>query len=184
MEYPYTIIFRVGLMYSLFILFLVNVFIKWWLDNSQVAKHTKKMVIMSTIALMAYALFVSTVDRKRIDFVLAERAVFVSCITNFFAISLVMSNLSAIRWNDPKFIKFFSWKMKKAISWVFYGGMIFGLLIYLGQVDIEYKAIAEYIIVISTYLFYWSFVLDFSKYEMDVEQSVKFPCMLNDDDKE
>ena len=143
------------------------------MDSSQQSKHTRKFVILNTIALASYALFVSTIDRKRIDYVLAERAVFVSAITNFFAISLVMSNLSAIRWNDPKFIKFFSWKMKKGLSLIYYGGMSFGFLIYAGQIDIEYKAIAEYVVVISSYLFYWSFVLDFSKYEMDVEQEVK-----------
>ena len=132
-----------------------------------------KFIVLNTISLAAYGLFVSTIDRKRIDYVLAERAVFVSAITNFLSISIVMSNISAIRWNDPKFVKFLSWKLKRVFSWIFYGGMAVGFLIYAGQIDIEYKPMVEYVIVVSTYLFYWSFVVDFKGYLMDVEQEFK-----------
>ena len=84
-------------MYSLFILFLEALFIKWWLDSSSLASSTKKIVILSTISFMAYALFVSTVDRKRINYGLAEDSVFVAALANFAAISLIMKNLKTIR---------------------------------------------------------------------------------------
>jgi hypothetical protein len=71
MEYPYTIIFRVGMMYSLFIYFLELLFIKWWIDSLPVAKGTNKMVLFGTIGLAAYGLFVACIDRKRINFQLA-----------------------------------------------------------------------------------------------------------------
>lgn len=97
LEYPNTIVLRVGLMYSLFIMFLVSFFIKWWLDSSQRAKHTWKALISGLICLAAYALFVSTLDRIRINYLLAERAVFVACITNFIAISTIFKNIKDIR---------------------------------------------------------------------------------------
>lgn len=80
-------------MYSLFNIFLTNIFIKWWLDSSQMAKHTKKIVFFNIICLMSYGLFVSTIDRKRINYTLAERAVFVSAITNFIGIFLIVKNI-------------------------------------------------------------------------------------------
>jgi len=48
--------------------------------------------------------------------------------------------------------------------------MLTGLLIYLGQLDIELKNKIEYGAVTSSYLFYWTFSLDFKKYELDVEK--------------
>jgi hypothetical protein len=47
--------------------------------------------------------------------------------------------------------------------------MFSGLLIYLGQISIEYKAAVEYGIVTSTYMFYWSFVYDFKGHTMDID---------------
>lgn len=67
-KYPYTIIFRIGMMYSLFILFLEFLFIKWWLDSSQKAVHTKKIWIVGTLSLIAYAFFVACPDRKVINY--------------------------------------------------------------------------------------------------------------------
>lgn len=57
--------------------------------------------------------------------------------------------------------------------------MLVGLLIYLGQIDIYYKNITEYIVVVSTYLFYWTFAFDFSKYKMDIDRMAK----LSDSDQ-
>lgn len=97
LEYPNTIVLRVGLMYSLFILFLLAFFIKWWLDSSQKAKHTRKILVAGLIALASYGLFVSTIDRKRINYVLAEWSVFVACVGNFIAISGIFKNIKDIR---------------------------------------------------------------------------------------
>ena len=57
------------------------------------AKHTKRIVFFNIICLMSYGLFVSTIDRKRINYTLAERAVFVSAITNFIGIFLIIKNI-------------------------------------------------------------------------------------------
>jgi hypothetical protein len=97
LEYPYTIIFRVGLMYSLFILFLISFFIKWWIDGTQRAKHTTKSLVAGLVCLAAYGLWVSTIDRKRINYQLAEYSVFVACITNFFAITGIFRNIKDVR---------------------------------------------------------------------------------------
>jgi hypothetical protein len=71
MEYPYTIIFRIGMMYSLFIYFLEFLFIKWLLDSLPLSKHTTLMAFLGTTGLATYGLFVCTIDRKRINYNLA-----------------------------------------------------------------------------------------------------------------
>lgn len=99
LEYPYTIIFRVGMMYSLFIYFLEFLFIKWWIDSMPIAKHTKKMAVLGTIGLAAYGLFVACIDRKRINYQLAEAATFIASVCITIAISIIMSNLRKNRSN-------------------------------------------------------------------------------------
>ena len=173
MEYPYTIIFRVGLMYSLFILFLVNLFIKWWLDSSQIAKHTKRSFLASVVCLAAYALFVSTIDRKRINFHLAEWAVFVAAIANFIALRGIYKNISTIREQNPYFVGYLSWTLKRTFMLSYLACMGVGALIYLGQIDIYLKKMMEYGVVIFSYLFYWTFIFDFSKCEMDIDKMAK-----------
>lgn len=153
-------------------MFLLSFFIKWWLDSSQRAKHTWKALIAGLICLASYALFVSTIDRVRINYVLAERAVFVACITNFIAISTIFKNIKEIREVDPYFIDSRSWKYKKIFYTAYMAFMITGLLIYLGQIDIIHKNKVEYGVVTSSYLFYWSFIRDFKKHEMDIEKFV------------
>lgn len=123
-------------MYSLFIMFLVSFFIKWWIDSAQKVKHTGKHLFAGLVSLAAYGLFVSTLDRKRINYVLAEWAVFVACITNFIAITGIFRNIKAIREVDPYFVNHHSWRYKKIFYALFSGFMLTGLLIYLGQVDI------------------------------------------------
>lgn len=164
MEYPFTIIFRVGMMYSLFILFLVTLFIKWWLDSSQVAHKTRVIIVFGVIALAAYGLFVSTIDRKRINYTLAEWAVFVAAVSNFVTISTIMCNIKHIRKTTPYFIKTMSWFLKKLIYLVYFTLMVAATAIYFGQLDIHYKGGLQYGILISTYLFYWTFVIDLKKY--------------------
>ena len=139
LEYPSTIVLRVGLMYSLFILFLLSFFIKWWLDSSQKAEHTKKALITGLISLAAYGLFVSTIDRKRINYQLAEWAVFVASVTNFIAISIIHKNIRAIREVDPHFISEKSYRLKSLFYNAFAGLMLSGLMIYTGLLDIDYK---------------------------------------------
>jgi drug/metabolite transporter (DMT)-like permease len=158
MSYPNTIIFRAGLMFSLFILFLISFCIKWWLDSSQRAEHTWKAVLCSLISFAAYAFFVSSIDRVRINYTWAETAVFIASVTNFLAISIFFNNIKNIREVNPQFITEKSWKQKLAFFVLFTGCMMSGLLIYLGQLDYSYKNKVEYGIVTTSYLFYWSFI--------------------------
>jgi hypothetical protein len=104
MEYPYTIIFRVGMLYSLFLYFMLFLFIKWWLDSSQFATSTKHIVVLSTIGLLGYALFVSCIDRARINYPLAKKGVFVASIGVSAAIYLIMIQIKKIRARTPLFI--------------------------------------------------------------------------------
>jgi hypothetical protein len=105
MAYPNTIIFRAGLMFSLFILFLTSFCIKWWLDSSQKAKHTWHALISALVSFAAYAFFVSSLDRVRVNYNWAEIAVFIASVTNFYAISTIFKNIKDIREVDPHFIE-------------------------------------------------------------------------------
>ena len=64
------------MMYSLFIYFMIFLFIKWWLDSSQFATKTKPIIVFGTFGVLAYGLFVSCIDRKRISYPLAKTGVF------------------------------------------------------------------------------------------------------------
>jgi hypothetical protein len=92
------------MLYSLFIYFLLFIFIKWWLDSSQYAKHTKLLVVMSTLGLLSYGLFVACIDRKRINYPLAASGVFWSSILVSGAIYLTLWNLKRIVKRTPTFI--------------------------------------------------------------------------------
>jgi len=92
-KYPNTIILRVGVMFSLFILFLVTFFIQWWLQSSQKVKVTRKATVAGILTLASYALFISTIDRLVINYYIAEWAVFIACICNFIAISSIFKNI-------------------------------------------------------------------------------------------
>jgi hypothetical protein len=59
------------MMYSLFISFLELLFIKWWIDSFPVSRATTVMVLLGGVGLAAYGLFVSCIDRKRINYSLA-----------------------------------------------------------------------------------------------------------------
>lgn len=61
-----------------------------------------------------------------------------------------------------------SWTLKRVFSFAHFVGLIMGGLIYFGQLDISWKASVEYLMVISTQLFFWSFTIDFNKCKMDV----------------
>lgn len=104
MEYPYTIIFRVGMLYSLFIYFLLFLFIKWWLDSSQFATKTKPLITFSILGLLSYGLFVACIDRKRINYPLSQGGVFFASIFISLAINLTMHQLKKIREVNPLFI--------------------------------------------------------------------------------
>jgi hypothetical protein len=84
-------------MYSLFITFLELLFIKWWIDSLPFAKYTTLMTVSGTIGLAAYGLFVSCIDRKRINYLLAENSVLVAALATSFAIFIIMSNLKKNR---------------------------------------------------------------------------------------
>lgn len=58
--------------------------------------------------------------------------------------------------------------MKKLFSWIHFIGMSLGVLIYLGELDLLYKPLVEYMTVVSTVLFFGSFSLDFVGFKMDV----------------
>jgi len=56
------------MMFSLFITFLELLFIKWWIDELPGKKSTTLMVVLGTIGLAGYGLFVSCIDTKRINY--------------------------------------------------------------------------------------------------------------------
>lgn len=92
-----------------------------------------------------------------------------AAVTNFVAISGIYKNIRNIREIDPYFIGHKSWKLKKTFYILFAGFMLSGLLVYLGQLSIEHKNKIEYGVVISSYLFYWTFVYDFKGHTMDID---------------
>lgn len=139
MEYPYTIIFRVGMMYSLFVYFLIFIFIKWWLDSSQFTTMTKPIPILATLGLLSYGLFVSCIDRKRINYPLAKTGVFFASVLISAAIYIIMGQLRKIRNSTPMFIGQTSFTLKKITSSIQALGMLLGLLIFTGQMSIDYK---------------------------------------------
>ena len=170
MEYPYTIIFRIGMMYSLFITFLELLFIKWWIDSFPFAKRTKRMVLAGTIGLAGFGLFVACIDRKRINYVVASEAVTVGAIGMAVCIALIMHNLSSNRSQGVALANEKSWLYKKVFSLIYGAAFACGVLIYSGFLDLDYKPWVEYASVISASLFFWSFSIDFKKFKMDVER--------------
>lgn len=156
------------MMYSLFIYFLEFLFIKWWIDNMPIAKHTTKMAVVGTIGLAAYGLFVACIDRKRINYQLAEFASFAAAICITYAIFTIMRNLSKNRAMGFTLADEKSWFYKKLFSFIYFSGFTLAALIYSGEVDVHYKVISEYTCVISAILFMWSFSIDFKKFKMDV----------------
>ena len=161
-----------GLMYSLFIIFLINFFIKWWIDSSQYGKNTKRITIFGTLACLSYALFVSTLDRKYINYNISKDSVFFAAIFNTICIYTMMKNIRAVREKDPYFIGEMSWKLKRVIYAIYMGGIGVGLLIYFGILDIGEVNILEYVTVTATYLFYWTFIFDFKGYTMDITEFI------------
>ena len=159
MEYPYTIIFRIGMMYSLFITFLELLFIKWWIDSFPVYKHTNFMVFFGAVGLAAYGLFVSCIDRKRINYVLASDAVTVSACSMAISILIIMVNLTSNRSRGIALASEQSWFYKRLFSLAYGAAFIAGVLMYTGYLSISYKPIVEYASVISCSLFFWSFTI-------------------------
>lgn len=51
--------------------------------------------------------------------------------------------------------------------------MLSGLMIYVGLLDIDYKNKIEYGIVTSSYMFYWTFTMDFKGFTMDIDKFTK-----------
>jgi len=62
-------------------------------------------------------------------------------------------------------------------------GMLIAVLIFTGQVSIDYRNKIEYLVVISSILFIWTFVYDFKRFKMDVDRIPKVnnvqPVVLN-----
>ena len=170
MEYPYTIVFRICMMYSLFITFLELLFIKWWIDSFPIYKHTNFMVFFGAIGLAGYGLFVSCIDRKRINYVLASQGVTVSAVSMAISIFLIMKNLTANRAQGIALASESSWLYKRLFSLIYGIAFVSGVLMYSGYLDVNYKPIVEYASVISCSLFFWSFTIEFKKFKMDVER--------------
>ena len=86
------------MLYSLFIYFLEILFIKWWIDSAYSSgKHSRLIFILGTIGLMSYGLFVSCIDRKRINYPLARGCANVANICFSIAMYLIMHKLRKIR---------------------------------------------------------------------------------------
>lgn len=54
--------------------------------------------------------------------------------------------------------------------------MILAFLIATGQLDIIYKNKVEYLVVLSTIMFVWTFIYDFKKFKMDIDRIPKTPA--------
>jgi hypothetical protein len=91
-------------MYSLFIYFLIVLFIKWWIDSSGAYSLTKPISIMGTLGLLSYGLFVACIDRKRINYPLAKKGAFFAGLLISLTIMLIMNQLKKIRQTNPMFI--------------------------------------------------------------------------------
>ena len=60
--------------------------------------------------------------------------------------------------------------------------MFLGVLVFTGQLDINYKNKVEYVVVISTIMFLWTFIYDFKHFKMDIDKIPKNPSQqLNTD---
>ena len=59
---------------------------------------------------------------------------------------------------------------KRLFSITYFAAFIAGILIYAGEVSLDFKPLIEYTSVISCSLFFWSFSIDFKKFKMDVER--------------
>ena len=161
------------MMYSLFIYFLIFLFIKWWLDSSQFATKTKPIVAFAILGLLSYGIFVACIDTKRINFPLAKKGAFFSGIFLSAAIYFIMSQLKKIRNQTPLFIGETSYNLKKIIGSIHGFGMICAILISAGQLSIDYRNKVEYLVVVSTILFLWTFIFDFKHFKMDIDRIPK-----------
>jgi hypothetical protein len=94
----------------------------------------------------------------------------VAAVGTSYAIYIIMSNLKKARVGLIHLSNERSWFLKKLFAWIHLGGVVLGLLIYLGEVDLKHKPLVEYTTVIATSLFFWSFSLDFKNFTMDVEK--------------
>lgn len=119
-------------MYSLFIYFLEFLFIKWWIDSMPIAKNTTKMAVIGTIGLALYGLFVACIDRKRINFQLAEFASFGAALCITYSIFTILRNLSKNRAMGYALADERSWALKKIFGFFYFSGFILGALIYAG----------------------------------------------------
>jgi hypothetical protein len=52
-------------------------------------------------------------------------------------------------------------------------GFFLAVLIFIGQLEIDWKNKVEYLIVISSILFVWTFIYDFKRFKMDVDRIPK-----------
>ena len=84
------------MMYSLFIFFLTALFAKWWLDQSPHAKHTRLMVVLAAIGILSYGLFVSSIDRKRMNFNIIHTSCFVANLCISLCLGFIMLNIKRI----------------------------------------------------------------------------------------
>lgn len=51
--------------------------------------------------------------------------------------------------------------------------MFLAVLIFLGQISIDHRNKVEYLVVISTIMFIWTFVYDFKRFKMDIDRIPK-----------
>ena len=97
------------------------------------------MVFFGALGLAGYGLFVSCIDRKRINYVLASDAVTVAACGMAISIILIMVNLSANRSRGIGLASEQSWFYKRLFSILYLSAFLGGLLMYTGYLDINYK---------------------------------------------
>ena len=71
--------------------------------------------------------------------------------------------------SHPKFINGQSWKLKKVHTAINLALQITQFAMYFGQLDISWKVVVEWLMIVNVVLYFFSFRIDFKKAEMGVQ---------------
>jgi len=103
------------------------------------------MVILGTVGLISYGLFVACIDRKKINYMLANASAVISGLLISYSIYIIMKNLQKNREQGFMLSNESSWFYKKLFSTINFAGALVGALILLGFLDINLVYIIEYV---------------------------------------
>ena len=157
----------------MFIMFLINLFITWWLNEVNDALQSKHRLIshawIALFSLVMYSLFVSCIDNARINYHWVHITVSYAGLGFGFLVDGISWNIRTLRKSHPSFIKGNSWKLKKIHTIINLGlqAVLFG--IFFGQLDLSWKTPLEWMMILNVVLYFFTFRLDFKKAEMGVQ---------------